>query len=246
MRAIARLDIKGDSVIKGISFEGLRKVGDPQTLAVSYYQQGADELLLIDTVATLYGRNNLFHIVERACEGVFVPITVGGGIRTLHDVEQALASGADKVAINSEAIRRPEFVTEIASRFGAQCCVVSIEAKRRVDGWEAYTENGRNPSGLEVATWVGRLNDLGAGEILLTSVDCDGTRRGLDLPLIERVESATRVPVIASGGIGKVDHVAALVDRRSSVSVAVASALHYKSFSIEELKRVTGDEQNPC
>jgi cyclase len=246
MRIIARLDIKGESVIKGIAFEGLRKIGDPNEMAIKYYAAGADELLMIDTVATLYGRRSVFEIISRACRGVFIPITVGGGIRSMGDVEQALACGADKVAINSEAIRRPEFISEVARRFGAQCCVISVEAKRRQNSWEAYIENGRNPTGRDVIAWCREARERGAGEILLTSVDRDGTRRGFELDLLRAVESSVDVPVVLSGGAGTIDHVMAAQAESSSVAVALASALHYNSFSIAALKHHVGDEQRAC
>ena len=182
IRLIARLDIKGPNLIKGIHLEGLRVIGDPQEFAVRYYRQGADELLYMDVVASLYGRNNLSDIVQRAVRNVFVPITVGGGIRNLDDVRHILRCGADKVAINTAAVARPELVREVSRRFGAQCTVLSIEAKQQGPGkWEAYTDNGRERTGLDVVEWARRGAELGAGEILLTSVDREGTRKGFDV-----------------------------------------------------------------
>jgi cyclase len=181
VRIIPRLDIKGPNLIKGIRLEGLRVVGDPHVFALNYYQQGADELVFMDIVASLYQRNSLSDIIRRAADQIFIPITVGGGLRSLPDVHTALRSGADKVAINTAAVQRPTLISEVAQRFGSQCMVLSIEAKRTGPGrWEAYTDNGREHTGLDVLEWVTRGVALGAGEILLTSVDREGTRKGFD------------------------------------------------------------------
>ena len=224
IRLIARLDIKGPNLIKGIHLEGLRVVGDPQQYAQDYYQAGVDELIYMDIVASLYGRNNLADIVKRTAENVFVPLTVGGGVRSGDDVRTLLRAGADKVAINTAATRRPELITEVAHKFGSQCMVLSIEAKRSSPGkWEAYIDNGREHTGLDVVEWARRGVELGAGEILLTSVDQEGTRKGFDCHLVEAVSSAVSIPVIASGGMGSSDHLVDAV-RAGADAVAMADA----------------------
>jgi cyclase len=236
LRVIARLDIKGPNLIKGIHLEGLRVVGDPNEHAIRYYREGADELLFIDIVASLYQRNNLSDIIKRAADQVYVPITVGGGIRSLADVATMMLSGADKVAINTAAIARPELVGEVAKRYGSQCMVLSVEAKRIAPGkWEAYTDNGRERTGKDVVQWVKEAVDRGAGEVLLTSVDQEGTRKGFDVPLAQQVCDAVRVPVTLSGGFGAGEHLAALSNVDLS-AVAVADALHWKRMSLADIK----------
>jgi imidazole glycerol-phosphate synthase subunit HisF len=206
VRLIARLDIKGPNLIKGVHLEGLRVIGDPQDYARRYYEQGADELLYIDIVASLYGRSKLTEIVRRAARDVFVPMTVGGGIRTIDDVSDLLRSGADKVAVNTAAVRRPELIGEVAQRFGSQCMVLSIEAKQQSSGrWEVYTDCGRERSGIDVVEWARQGVERGAGEILVTSIDREGTRKGFDLALTGAIAKAVNVPVIASGGYGKAE-----------------------------------------
>lgn len=237
-RLIARLDVKGTNLIKGIHLEGLRVIGDPQAFASRYYEQGADELLYIDIVASLYGRNSLGDLVARTTRDVFVPLTVGGGLRSADDVRAMLRAGADKVAINTAAIRRPELVTEIAERFGSQCMVLGIEAKRSGSGsWEAFTDNGREYTGLDVVDWAQRGAALGAGEILLTSVDQEGTRKGMDGALIEAVSKAVSIPVIASGGAGSPDHV---IDgfAHGADGVAMADILHYNRTTLPLVRDV--------
>ncbi len=237
VRLIPRLDIKGPNLIKGVNLEGLRVVGDPQAFARQYYEEGADELLYMDSVASLYGRNNLTDIVRYTAENVFIPLTVGGGVRSLDDAERLLRSGADKIAINTAATQRPELVTEVSRHFGSQCMVLGIEAKRRGDGgWEAYTDNGREDSGLDVVDWARRGQDLGAGEILLTSVDQEGTRKGFDIALSKAVSEAVSIPVIVSGGLGHPDHLVAAVREGAADAVAVAHALHYRRHGLAELR----------
>ena len=197
IRLIARLDIKGPNLIKGIQLEGLRVIGDPQAYARKYYAQGADELVYMDIVASLYGRNSLHDTIRRTCHDVFIPLTVGGGLRSVEDVRQILRAGADKVAINTAAVQRPQLVNEIASVFGSQCVVLSIEAKHHAAGkWEVYTDNGRERSGLDVIDWAQRGAALGAGELLVTSVDREGTRKGFDCELMRAVSAAVSIPVI--------------------------------------------------
>jgi len=237
IRLIARLDIKGANLIKGVHFEGLRVVGDPQEYAKKYYFQGADELLYIDAVASLYGRSKLAQIVRNTAEDVFVPMTVGGGIRTVEDVHDLLQSGADKVAINTAAVRRPELISEVAKRFGSQCIVLSIEAKQQgPDHWEVYTDCGREKGGLDVSEWARRGVELGAGEILLTSIDKEGTRKGFDLSLTRTVTDVVKIPVIASGGMGNPQDVVNVVHKADADAVAMAYSLHYDRFTIGEIR----------
>lgn len=236
VRLIARLDVKGPNLVKAVHLEGLRVMGDPQEYARRYYEQGADELIYIDIVASLYGRNNLTEIVRRAAHDVFVPMTVGGGIRSLEDVRELLRAGADKVAINTAAVKRPELVTEVSRRFGSQCMVLSIEAKSQGQGsWEAYTDCGRERSGLDAVDWARRGIELGAGEILITSIDREGTRKGFDIPLVKAIASAVSVPVIASGGYGETRHLAEVVSQGAD-AVAFADALHYDRTTISQLR----------
>lgn len=238
-RLIARLDIKGSHLIKGVQLEGLRKLGDPNEFATSYYEEGVDELIFMDSVASLYGRNNLSEIIKQATANIFIPITVGGGIRSFEDARTALLCGADKVAINTAAVRRPELIREVSEEFGSQCVVLSIEAKRRpgaMDSWEAYTDNGREHTGLDVIEWVQKAVDLGAGEVLLTSVDQEGTQKGFDIPLVKTVVSKTSVPVIASGGMGGLDHFVSVVHEAGADAVAMAHVLHYGKLKLPEIR----------
>ena len=242
LRIIPRLDIKGPNLIKGIRLEGLRVVGDPQAFALRYYEQGADELVFMDIVASLYQRNSLSDIIRRAAHRIFVPITVGGGIRSLADVQNALRCGADKVAINTAAIARPELITEVAQRFGSQCMVLSVEAKQTGPGrWEAYTDNGRERTGLDVVDWIARGVTLGAGEVLLTAVDKEGTRKGLDIPLLQQVNARVNVPVIASGGFGDPLDLKRASDVGTS-GVAIADALHWDRMTMPQIKQSARDQ----
>jgi cyclase len=237
LRIIPRLDIKGPNLIKGIRLEGLRVIGDPQEHAVRYYEAGADELIYMDIVASLYGRNNLSDIISRAAKNVFIPITVGGGIRSVDDARHILRSGADKVAINTAAIARPELISEVARRFGSQAMVLSVEAKQVAVGkWEAYADNGRERTGLDVLEWVRRGVELGAGEILLTAVDREGTRSGFDIDLLRTVSAAVPVPVIASGGMGSLEHFQAAAVDGGADAIAMADVLHYKRMSIGDIR----------
>jgi len=239
MRLIARLDVKGENLIKGIHLEGLRVIGSPGEHALRYYQQGADELIYMDCVASLYGRNHLGDIVRSAAENIFVPMTVGGGIRSVEDATQILRAGADKVAINTAAVANPQLITEIAHRFGSQCMVLSIEAKQiGPDRWEAYTDNGRERTGVDVIAWVKRGVSLGAGEILLTSVDREGTRKGFDIPLVRAVAQEVAVPVIASGGMGKSEDLIDVVQLGGADAVAMADILHYHRATVDDIRRV--------
>jgi cyclase len=242
IRLIARLDIKGPNLIKGIHLEGLRVIGSPNEHALRYYEQGADELIYMDCVASLYGRNNLREIVRSAAQDVFVPMTVGGGIRSVEDVADLLRCGADKVAVNTAAVANPKLITEIARRFGSQCTVLSIEAKQTApERWEAYTNNGREPTGLDVIEWVKRGVELGAGEVLLTSVDREGTRRSFDVPLVRAVTTEVSVPVIASGGMGKPEDLVEVVQQAEADAVAMADILHYRRATLGAVRRVALD-----
>ncbi|MGM9513398.1 imidazole glycerol phosphate synthase subunit HisF [Roseateles sp. DB2] len=237
LRIIPRLDIKGPNLIKGVRLEGLRVIGDPQEHAVRYYEEGADELIYMDIVASLYGRNNLSDIVKKAARDVFVPITVGGGIRSVDDARDILRSGADKVAINTAAVARPELVREVARRFGSQAMVLSIEAKQIAPGkWEAYSDNGRERTGLDVLAWVTQGVELGAGEVLVTSVDREGTRQGFDLELVRAISAAVPVPVIASGGMGSVQHFVQAAQEGLADAIAMADVLHYKRLTLGEIR----------
>ncbi len=239
IRLIARLDVKGPNLIKGVHLEGLRVIGSPNEHALRYYEQGADELIYMDCVASLYGRNNLRDIVESAARDVFVPMTVGGGIRSVEDASDLLRCGADKVAVNTAAVGNPQLISDIAQRFGSQCVVLSIEAKQiGPERWEAYTDNGRERTGLDVIEWVQRGVALGAGEILLTSVDREGTRKGFDIPLVRAVSQTVSVPVIASGGMGKPEDAVEVVRQGEADAVAMADILHYKRATVGEIRRV--------
>ena len=240
IRLIARLDVKDDFLVKGIQYEGLRKLGDPHDFARRYYEQGVDEILYLDTVASLYERNNLGNILERTTADVFIPITAGGGLRSVEDVGAVLKAGADKAAVNTAALRRPALITEIARAFGSQCMVLSIQAKRRdparpAAGWEAYYDNGREHSGKDVLEWAKEAVSLGAGEILLSSVDKEGFQKGMDQELIAAVAALADVPVIAAGGAGCAEDAAAAA-KGGADAVAVGSILHYGRAGVPTLK----------
>lgn len=246
IRLIPRLDIKGPNLIKGIHLEGLRVMGDPYVFARRYYEEGADELIYMDIVASLYGRNSLNEIIKRTTDNIFIPFTVGGGIRTIDNVKEILRSGADKVAINTAAVARPELIREVSRRFGSQCMVLSIEAKRSMPNkWEAFTDNGREHTGLDVVEWAKRGVELGAGEILLTSVDKEGTRKGFDLELISAVSRAVPIPVIASGGMGNFDHLKEAVAIGQVEAIAMADVLHYGRMSLGEIRKQSLAENIP-
>lgn len=236
-RLIGRLDIKGPNLIKGIHLEGLRVIGDPQGYAQLYYEQGADELIYMDSVASLYGRNSLTDIVRHAASDIFVPLTVGGGIRSVSDAQELLRAGADKVAINTAAVATPQLISDIARMFGSQCMVLSIEAKSiGPNKWEVYTDNGRERTGLDVIEWAIKAVELGAGEILLTSIDQDGTGKGFDIELVRAVSSKVSVPVIASGGLGTPQDAVMAVKNGLADAVATGWALHYKKTNFPEIR----------
>lgn len=229
VRIIPRLDIKGPNLVKGIHLEGLRVLGKPEHFARYYYETGADELIYMDVVASLYGRNSLLEIVERTSKEIFIPLTVGGGLRTLDDIRSVLRAGADKVSLNTAAIRSPDLIKEAAKRFGSSTIVISIEMKRQGDGsYEAYTDNGRVKTGVNVVEWAVRAAELGAGEILLVSIDQEGTGKGFDLEPTRKVAELVSIPVIACGGAGKLNDIHDVVSRGRADAVSVASMLHYE------------------
>lgn len=244
-RIIARLDVKNDRVIKGVRLEGLRPVGVPVEMAPGYYREGADEVLFMDAVASLYDRNALFHIIDVACREVFVPVTLGGGIRSVHDVEAALRAGADKVAINTALARRPGLADEVAATYGSQCLVGSIDAKSMDGRWQAFVDNGREPTGRDVLQWAAELEDRGVGELLVTSVDREGTRTGFDLDLYRALADAVTVPVIASGGAGAPADLHELLCAADIQGAAFASALHYRACTIADLKQAVAGAGRP-
>ena len=237
-RVIPCLDVTGGRVVKGVNFVGLRDAGDPVELAARYDAEGADELVFLDITASSDGRATMVEMVERTADQVFIPFTVGGGIREVVDARTMLRAGADKVSVNTAAVHRPELIAEIAAEFGAQCCVVAIDAKARPDGsgWEVYLHGGRTPTGIDAVEWATRAVGLGAGEILLTSMDRDGTKEGFDLPLTRAVSSAVGVPVVASGGVGTLGHLVEGVTVGGATGVLAASIFHFGQHTIAEAK----------
>ncbi|MEW6610786.1 MAG: imidazole glycerol phosphate synthase cyclase subunit [Patescibacteria group bacterium] len=237
IRIIPRLDIKGPNVVKGIHMEGLRVLGNPRELALKYTAQGADELVYMDIVASLYQRNLDFDLLKSVADDIFIPITAGGGIRSVSDVRQALRAGADKVAINTYAIHHPELIREAVEIFGAQCVVVSIEAKKiRENSWEAYTDGGRERTGIDAVDWARRAIAMGAGEIVLTSIDAEGTKTGFDIELIKAVTEFAPIPVIAHGGAKSPESIAKVIQEGKPDAIAFASILHYGDTTVKEIK----------
>lgn len=237
-RIIARLDIKGENIVKPVHTEALRIVGKPKERAELYYQQSIDEIIYMDIVASLYGRNLDFSLLRSVAENIFVPLTVGGGIRTVGDINEALRSGADKVAINTHAIRHPEFIKTAIREFGSQCIVLSIEAKKQPDGrWEAYTDGGRERTGVDVVEWARQGIKRGVGEILITSIDRDGTKQGYDLSLIRSIASFSPIPIVAYGGAGDPKDMGEAIKKAGADAVAAASIFHYDLYSAKEIKK---------
>lgn len=229
VRIIPRLDIKGPNLVKGIHLEGLRVLGKPERFARYYYEQGADELLYMDVVASLYQRNSLLEFVAKTAREIFIPMTVGGGLRTIDDIRQVLRAGADKVSLNTAAIQHPGLIQEASRRFGSSTIVVSIEAIKAPDGsYEAYTDNGRESTGIDALEWAVQAAELGAGEILVTSIDREGTGTGFDLDLTRKISESVPIPVIACGGAGQVGHVSDVVNDGAADAVCLASVLHYE------------------
>ncbi len=236
-RVIPCLDVDCGRVVKGVRFQEIRDAGDPVAAARHYDEAGADELTFLDISASHEGRATMISVVEAIAAQVFIPLTVGGGVRTVADVRRLLNAGADKVSINSAAVERPDFIKEAADHFGAQCLVVAVDAKAADGHWQVFTHGGRRATGLDVVEWAGRMAAFGAGEILLTSMDRDGTRDGFDLPLTRAVADAVSVPVIASGGVGTLAHLAAGVLEGHADAVLAASIFHFGEFSVDEAKR---------
>ena len=238
IRVIARLDIKGPNLIKGIHLEGLRVLADPHDFAEKYYKEGIDEIVYIDIVASLYGRSKLTEIVKNAAKDVFVPMTVGGGIRSIDDVRDLLRAGADKVAISTAAVENPNLIRDVSRIFGSQCMVLSLEAKKQSDSvWEVYTNSGRERTNINAIDWAKQAEELGAGEILLTSIDAEGTRKGFDLDLIKSITNVVNIPVIASGGMGKSQDLIDAVNIGGVKAVAMADILHYERDSVLGIKK---------
>jgi cyclase len=238
-RIIPCLDVTSGRVVKGVNFVELRDAGDPVEIARRYDEQGADELTFLDITASSDDRDLILHVIEEVAAQVFIPLTVGGGVRKVEDVRRLLNAGADKVSINTSAVTNPALVAEASGRYGAQCIVVAIDAKRRADGsgWEVFTHGGRKPTGLDAVQWAQRMQSLGAGEILLTSMDRDGTRVGFDLELTRAVSDALEIPVIASGGVGSLEHLAAGVLQGHADAVLAASIFHFGEYSITQAKQ---------
>ena len=238
IRVIARIDVKNEFAIKGIHLEGLRKIGNPNILACNYYKDGIDEIFFMDAVAAYYDRNSLTELIQNSCRNVFIPITVGGGIGSIDDIKNLLKSGADKVAINTKAVKNPDFILQSSKTFGSQCIVSSIEAKFIKDGkWEVYIDNGRESTGKDVVEWAKYVEELGAGEIMLTSIDKEGTKKGFDIELYKEVVNKVSIPIIASGGMGKSTDAVKLLKDADIDAIASASVLHYKIESIKEIKQ---------
>ena len=250
-RIIPCLDVTGGRVVKGINFVELRDAGDPVEIAARYNEQGADELTFLDITATSDGRDLILHIIEAVASQVFIPLTVGGGVRTVDDVRRLLNAGADKTSFNSAAIANPQVIQDASRKYGAQCIVVAIDAKRRLasdvgrldahgqamgEGWDVYSHGGRKNTGLDAVLWARRMAELGAGEILLTSMDRDGTKAGFDLALTRAVSDAVSVPVIASGGVGTLDHLADGIQLGGADAVLAASIFHYGEFTVAQAK----------
>lgn len=235
-RIIPCLDVKEGRVVKGVRFVGLRDAGDPAEIASIYDQEEADEIVFLDITASFEKRKIILNVVKKTAEMVFMPLTVGGGIRDIEDIRELLEAGADKVSINTAAVKNPTLIKKAADRFGSQCIVVAIDAKRKDKTWEVYIDGGRTPTGKDVLGWAGEVNNKGAGEILLTSMDCDGTKTGFDIELTKRVSELVNIPVIASGGAGKLEHLWEALALGGADAVLAASIFHYREYTIREAK----------
>jgi cyclase len=245
-RIIPCLDVTGGRVVKGVNFVALRDAGDPVEIAARYNEQGADELTFLDITATSDGRDLILHIIEAVASQVFIPLTVGGGVRAVEDVRRLLNAGADKVSFNSAAVARPELIREASDKYGAQCIVVAIDAKRNEDGgWDVYTRGGRHNTGLDAVAWARQMAEFGAGEILLTSMDRDGTKSGFDLELTRAVSDAVTVPVIASGGVGTLEHLSDGIRVGGADAVLAASIFHYGEFTVGQAKALMARDGIP-
>lgn len=235
MRIIARLDVKNNFVIKGINFEGLRKIGDPLKLAKKYYEEKIDEIMFIDAVASLYDRNNLFDIIDQSTKEIFCPITLGGGIRSLEDIEKALKSGADKVAINSHAVENPQFIKQAVENFGSSTILVNIEAKKIDNDWEIYKYYGREKTGIKLLEWLDTVQEMNCGEIILTSIDKEGLQKGLDFELLDYINNKVNRPLIFSGGFNNLDELKK-IKKHPFISISIASVLHYQILKVQDIK----------
>ncbi|MCI0455290.1 MAG: imidazole glycerol phosphate synthase subunit HisF [Candidatus Dadabacteria bacterium] len=236
-RIIPCLDVKDGRVVKGVKFLNLKDAGDPVEIAKYYSKEGADEITFLDITASFEERKTMIDVVERTAGEVFVPLTVGGGVRSLEDIRQLLLAGADKISINTAAVKEPEFVKKAADRFGSQCIVVAIDAKKASEtGWDVFTHGGRNPAGIDAVEWARKMEEYGAGEILLTSMDKDGTKAGYDLDLTKAVSRSVGIPVIASGGAGNLEHLYEGLTSGEADAALVASIFHYGEYSISEAK----------
>lgn len=235
-RIIARLDINNENVVKGKFLEGLRKVGKPNELALNYYEQGVDEIIFLDAVASLYDRNSLFKILSKACREVFIPITIGGGIKSIHDIEKLLETGADKVAINSAIFDNSKLISEAVKKFGSQAIVGSLVCRKHRYSWEAFRDNAKHRTNQNAIEWAKVLEDLGVGELMVTSIDNDGLGRGFDIELINSISSIINIPIIVSGGGGSSSHIASVIEKTKIDAVAVGSILHYGLETVEQIK----------
>ncbi len=241
-RIIPCLDVKDGRVVKGVNFENLIDAGDPVSQAKFYYEEGADELCFLDITASNENRSAIFDTVKKVAQVCFIPLTVGGGIRTMEDFQQLLLSGADKVSVNSAAIKNPDLISEAANKYGAQCVIVAIDAKKNAQGnYEIFTHGGRNSTGIDAIEWAKKVTELGAGEILLTSMDKDGTKSGYDLELIQKITSQISIPVIASGGVGNLQHLTDGIKAGANAALA-ASIFHFKEYSIHQAKEFLAKE----
>lgn len=241
-RIIPCLDVKDGKVVKGINFVGLKEVGDPVELARQYYEQGADELVFLDITATNEGRDTITELVSKVAAEIFIPFTVGGGIRTLEDIRKILLAGADKVSLNSAAVKNPQLIKEGAEKFGSQCIVLAIDAKKRADGgWNVYTAGGRYDTGIDLLDWVREGLSLGAGEILLTSMDADGTKQGYDLEMLQAVQKIAHVPLIASGGCGSLEDFKEVFLNDAADAALAASLFHYGELTVGQVKEALAD-----
>ena len=246
-RIIPCLDVKDGRVVKGINFLGLRDAGDPVEVSARYNDEGADEITFLDITASHENRGTMIHVVEKTAEQVFMPLTVGGGIRTIDDIRNLLSAGADKVSINTAAVENPDFVKLSSDRFGSQCIVVAIDARRKTDGqgWEVFTYGGRRPTGIDACLWAKKVKELGAGEILLTSMDCDGTKLGYDIELTRLISESVNIPVIASGGAGTLEHLYEAFSDGKADAVLAASIFHYREYTIQQAKTYLDEKGVP-
>lgn len=237
LRVIARLDLKNQFLIKGINLEGLRKIGNPNEFAYEYYLDGIDEIIFIDIVASLYERKNLINVIKSASNNIFIPLTAGGGIRSIADAKNLFNSGADKICINTAAVKNPKILKNLSEEYGSQSIVLGIETKLINNNWEIYYDNGREKTGIKTVEWIEEALSYGIGEILLTSIDKEGTKKGFDIKLLEEIGKISSVPIIISGGMGNLSHLDKIVKIDSLSAIAIASNLHYKDYKVSEIKK---------